>query len=69
MKKASKESMLIAHYISSFLNEYVPSQKTASTHTLKAYQDALVLYMTFLETQKSVCGLCMKVTLKTILPL
>lgn len=67
MKKASKESMLIAHYISSFLNEYVPSQKTASTHTLKAYQDALVLYMTFLETQKSVrceelCGQCYKST-------
>lgn len=67
MKKASKESMLIAHYISSFLNEYVPSQKTASTHTLKAYQDALVLHMTFLETQKSVrceelCGQCYKST-------
>ena len=54
MKKATKESILIARYIYSFLNEYVPSQKTDSTHTLKSYQYALVLYMTFLETEKGI---------------
>lgn len=63
MKKATKESILIARYIYSFLNEYVPSQKTDSTHTLKSYQYALVLYMTFLETEKGIrcedlCGQC-----------
>lgn len=34
MKKATKEGILIARYISSFLNEYVPSQKTDSAHTI-----------------------------------
>ena len=55
MKKATKEGILIARYISSFLNEYVPSQKTDSINTLRSYQYALVLYMTFLEAEKGIC--------------
>ena len=57
------ESILIARYINTFLNEYVPSQKTHSIHTLKSYQYALTLYIDFLETIKeisaeSLCGAC-----------
>ena len=44
MKKTSKESIIIARHISCFLNEYAPSQKTDSIHTLRAYQTALRLY-------------------------
>ncbi len=54
MKKTSKESLIIARHISCFLNEYAPSQKTDSIHTLRAYQTALRLYLTFLETEKKV---------------
>lgn len=54
MKRPTKESIKIARYISGFLDEYVPSQKTDSMNTLKSYQYALVLYLTFLETVKKV---------------
>lgn len=47
--KTKKDSSSIARHISSFLYEYVPSQKTESVHTLKAYQDAISLYLRFLE--------------------
>jgi len=52
--KASEESVKIARYISSFLNEYVPAQKSKSSHTLKSYQYALSLYVGFLETEKCI---------------
>ena len=63
MKKATNESVIIARHINAFLNEYVPSQKTHSSHTLKSYQYALTLYIGFLETEKgigaeSLCGGC-----------
>lgn len=63
MKKATNESVIIARYINAFLNEYVPSQKSHSSHTLKSYQYALALYICFLETEKgirveSLCGGC-----------
>ncbi|MEC1759835.1 tyrosine-type recombinase/integrase [Schinkia azotoformans] len=60
MKKAKNESIIIARHINTFLNEYVPSQKSRSNHTLKSYQYALSLYIGFLETEKgiSVEGLC-----------
>lgn len=54
MKKATNESVIIARHINEFLNEYVPSQKTRSGHTLKSYQYALVLYVGFLETEKNI---------------
>ena len=43
------EASVIAKHISNFLNVYVPSQKTSSANTLKAYQDAISLYLQFLE--------------------
>jgi site-specific recombinase XerD len=54
MMKTTNESVEIARHISGFLNEYVPSQKTNSCHTLKAYQSALLLYVSFLESEKKV---------------
>ena len=63
MTKASDESLKIAQHISTFINVYVPSQKTRSSHTLKSYHYALSLYIGFLETQKAIrpealCGDC-----------
>ena len=54
MKKASDEAGRIARYINTFLNEYVPSQKSCSSHTLKSYSDALSLYIGFLASEKIV---------------
>lgn len=68
MKKATNESVKIARHINAFLNEYVPSQKTHSNHTLKSYQYALTLYIGFLETEKGIsaeklCGRCFSRTI------
>lgn len=68
MKKATNESVIIARYINAFLNEYVPSQKSCSSHTLKSYQYALTLYIGFLKTEKriraeSLCGGCFSRTI------
>lgn len=54
MKKSSNEALLIARHINTFLNDYAPSQKTHSEHTLKSYNTALTLYLGFLETEKKV---------------
>ncbi len=63
MKKARSKSVMIARYINGFLNEYVPSQKSHSRHTLKSYEYALALYISFLDAQKAIstenlCGRC-----------
>jgi len=68
MKKATNESVIIARHINAFLNEYVPSQKSRSSHTLKSYQYALALYIGFLETEKGIsaerlCGGCFSRTI------
>ncbi len=68
MKKATNESVMIARHINGFLNEYVPSQKSSSSHTLKSYQYALALYISFLDTEKkisaeSLCGECFERTI------
>lgn len=52
MKKATNESIRIAGHVSRFLDEYVPLQKTDSINTLRSYQNALALYLTFLENEK-----------------
>jgi site-specific recombinase XerD len=52
--KASSESVRIAQHINTFLNVYIPSQKTKSSHTLRSYNYALSLYLGFLETQKKI---------------
>jgi len=63
VRKAIDESIMIARHINGFLNEYVPSQKSSSSHTLKSYRHALALYIGFLDTEKkisveSLCGRC-----------
>jgi site-specific recombinase XerD len=50
--RATKESVTIAKYINTFLNDYMPSQKTKSEHTVKSYGEALTLYIAFLESEK-----------------
>ena len=65
MKKAKNEAIILAGYIHSFLFEYVPQQKTHSSHTLKSYSSALTLYIGFLEAEKGItperlCGECFK---------
>jgi len=52
--RASDESVKIAIYVNTFLNEYVPSQKSKSDHTLKSYHRALSLYLGFLEMEKNI---------------
>lgn len=54
MKKAQSEAIEIAKYISGFLNDYAPVHMTGSSHTLKSYETAVSLYLTFLEEEKSV---------------
>jgi len=52
--RATNESVALARHINAFLNEYAPSQKTRSAHTLKAYDDTLSLYIGFLEAEKGI---------------
>jgi len=54
MKKADRESIVIAKHIHTFLNVYVPSQKIRSPNTLKSYSIALSLFIGFLETEKGI---------------
>jgi len=54
--RATKESVAVARHISAFLNDYMPSQKTKSEYTMKSYEDAITLYLGFLETEKGIHG-------------
>lgn len=61
MKKASKEAIEIARFIADFLSGYVPIHISKSSNTLRSYQMALSLYLTFLEetilvTPESLCA-------------
>ena len=62
MKQSNKEAINIARYIHVWLNEYVPSLKSSSPHTVKSYSDTLSLYICFLEEEKKITpsGLCSK---------
>ncbi len=65
--RATKESVMIAKHINTFLNHYMPSQKTKSEYTIKSYSDAITLYIGFLEAEKGVgegnlCGECFNAT-------
>ena len=61
--KVTKDSVTIAKHIDTFLNDYMPSQKTKSEYTLKSYSEAMSLYIGFLEAEKGIhpgnlCGNC-----------
>lgn len=47
MSKVSRDAAEIARYISSFLNDYAPSQLTNSENTLHGYETALTLYIAY----------------------
>lgn len=47
--KKTDDAPVIARRISEFLFEYAPQFLTSSEHTLKGYNDALILYFQFLE--------------------
>ena len=54
MKKSTEEARKIARHINGWLNEYAPSQKSSSTHTIKSYTQSLSLYIGFLEIEKKI---------------
>jgi site-specific recombinase XerD len=61
--RATKESIVIAKAVNTFLYEYMPTQKTKSEYTLKSYEEALTLYIGFLEMELGIneanfCGDC-----------
>ena len=63
MRKSTKESVALAKHINVFLHKYAPSLRTQSGHTLKSYEYAISLYISFLESEKKIfpenlCGDC-----------
>ena len=54
MKKANNDSIVLARHIHTFLSEYAPSQKSQSEHTLRSYEYAVSLYVSFLEKEKRI---------------
>lgn len=52
--KTQSESTIIATAIHDWLGSYLPVVRANSTNTLKAYREALTLYIRFLEDEKSV---------------
>ena len=54
MKKSTEEARSIARYIHRWLNEYAPSQKSSSAHTIKSYAQSLSLFISFLEIEKKI---------------
>ena len=49
MNKNTLESLRIVKYITAYLNVYLPSHQTSSSHTQKNYRITLQLYLEFLE--------------------
>ena len=52
--KTQSESIIIATAIHDWIGSYLPDVRENSTNTLKAYREALTLYVRFLEDEKSV---------------
>jgi len=46
----NNEALKLSRYISDFLYDYAPNMLTESKHTLKSYEDALTLYIEYLES-------------------
>ena len=47
----NNEAMKLSRHISDFLYDYAPNMLTESKHTLKSYEDALTLYVKYLESE------------------
>ena len=54
MRKSTKESVTFAKHINNFLHKYAPSLRSQSEHTLKSYEYAISLYISFLASEKKV---------------
>ncbi len=54
MRKAKNEAYKIAQYIYKWINEYTPSIKSNSPHTIKTYMMTLSLFVKFLDTEKKI---------------
>lgn len=54
MKKSTKQALDLARCVSDFLDNYAPTHKTSSEHTLKSYRCAITLFVAFLEDCKGV---------------
>jgi site-specific recombinase XerD len=54
MKRTNDEAYKIAQYIYKWINEYAPSIKSNSLHTIRAYVMTLSLFIKFLEAEKGV---------------
>ncbi len=52
--KSQSESIIIATAIHDWLGSFLPHLRANSTNTLKAYREALTLFVRFLEDEKSV---------------
>ena len=52
--KKNEESRRIAGYIYTWLNEYVPTVKSNSEHTIRSYKTSLSLYANYLKQVKNV---------------
>ena len=50
----NNEAIELTRYISTFISEYAPSQLTSSDHTLRSYESALALYISYLEDNRGV---------------
>jgi site-specific recombinase XerD len=57
MSRNKDESAVISRLIGDWINNYLPSMKARSVKTIEAYENAISLYLTFLETEKIVSEL------------
>lgn len=51
MAASGSDALLISKRVGEFLGDYAPHARGRSPHTVKSYEDALTLYMEFLETR------------------
>ena len=47
--KVNPQAIELSKYISTFVTDYAPTHLTSSVHTLRSYETALSLYVTYLE--------------------
>ena len=54
MSRTKDETAQISRLIGDWINNYLPTMKARSVKTIEAYENAISLYLTFLETEKVV---------------
>lgn len=53
-KKTNEEAIIIAHALREWFAVFLPTIRSASQHTIRAYHDAVELYIEFLQTEKKI---------------